>query len=383
VVLDLERELRRMRAIRPAVLMCDWDYPHPFVEAVPYTRIRFRLREPAASLRSAKAVIAWLLTLPAAMYRLHRLLTERRVAVVNIHYPTLSSVVFAIMKMAGLCKARLIVSFHGQDAVHGSQLRGVTRRLFRLLLRTADAITACSHAFADDIRRSFPDECSRITVIHNGVDADRMRDEMSPEVVSQLEPLPMPYVLCVSGFVAEKALDVLIRAFVRVREQHPQYHLVIAGRDGPELDRIIALIHQQGLRSCVSVYVDVPHPIIARMMRGAALFVLPSRMETFGIVLLEAGLAKLPVVASRVGGVPEIISSPDLGVLVPPDDPASLAAAITELLSDSKRMADLGARLSEHVRHSFSLAACTRRYLQVALSDQRDSPKRTLTKHRL
>jgi glycosyltransferase involved in cell wall biosynthesis len=300
------------------------------------------------------------------MYRLHRLLANRRVAVVNVHYPTLSSVVFGFMRSLGLLRARLVVSFHGQDAVLAARLRGFQRWAFRTLLAKADAITACSRGFADEVRRLFPDECSVVDVIYNGIDPELMEHEISSALALNVNPWPRPYILCVSSFVAKKALEILVQAFVRIRKERPEYHLVIAGRSGPDLERITSLIEREDLGNHVHVQVDVPHSTVALMMRDAALFVLPSRQEPFGIVLLEAGIAKLPVVATSVGGVPEVISSPDYGVLVPPDDAHALTRSVLHLLNDKGMATRLGEQLSDHVRRSFSARATAARYLQVS-----------------
>lgn len=365
VVLNLEQELRRAGPLHPVVLVCDWAYPHPVVEETTYTVVRYRLREAAAPVQSPRAFLAWILSLPRTVYRLHRLLAARRVAVVNIHYPTLSSAVFALMKAVGLLRARLVVSFHGQDAVLGARLRGLQRWLFRALLAKADAITACSRGFADEVQRLFPSECSSVDVIYNGIDPKRMEDEMSSAPIAKVDP--RPYILCVSSFVAKKALEVLVQAFVHIREELPGYQLMIAGRSGPELERIRALIEREGLGDDICIWIDVPHSTVSRMMRDASLFVLPSREEPFGVVLLEAGLARLPVVATRVGGVPEIISSSDYGVLVPADDAHALARGMLQLLNDADLSTKLGEHLSEHVRRTFSARAMAARFLQVAL----------------
>jgi glycogen(starch) synthase len=80
---------------------------------------------------------------------------------------------------------------------------------------------------------------------------------------------------------------------------------------------------------------DVPHHCIVQYLRESDLFVLPSRLEPFGIVLVEAGAAGLPVVASRVGGIPELLRHEHNALLVEPGDPSSLAEAMTKLLSDA------------------------------------------------
>lgn len=375
VVLSLARELRRDDAVRPLVLVCDWNFWQPALSGGVPEVIRYRLREPGGPLQNPKAFAAWALTLPPTLIALRRLLAALRVEVINVHYPTLSSVAFAVMKALRLTRARLILSFHGQDAVLAARLRGWQGRMFRFLLSRADAMTACSRGFAQQVQSLFPIECRAVHAVHNGIDPDAIEREVAGAVTLPRELAATRYLLCVSSFVEKKALEILVDAFAIVSRECDDLRLIIAGRSGPELASVTARINQLKLAQRVSLLLDVPHADVTRLMRGATMFVLPSREEPFGMVLLEAGLAKLPVVATRVGGVPEVISSPELGVLVPPDDVAALAGAIQMLLADPQRSAALGARLSEHVQHRFSAHACALKYLQLAAHCQADSPE--------
>ena len=367
VVLSLSRELRRRRTLRPVFLVLDWAYRRPVADRENPSIVRYRLREPAEPLVDAGAFVKWALSQPLAMLRLRRLITEHRVAAINVHYPTVSSVTFALLKLVRLCPARLVLSFHGQDIKSSAELKGLPRRLFRFLLRSADAVTACSHGFAQRVRELFPADCGEIHVIHNGVDPASIEGELARSDAEAIPNVTHPYALCVSGFVAKKALEVLVEAFKSIRVARPDLTLVIVGRSGPEWPRIEGLVRDANLAKAVTLMVDASHSSITRLMRDAALFVLPSRDEPFGIVLLEAGLAGLPVVATRVGGIPEIIASSEYGILVPPDDPGALAAAVLELLQDCARAQSVGERLRERVLSCFSAATTADRYLKTAL----------------
>jgi glycosyltransferase involved in cell wall biosynthesis len=367
VVLSLDRELRRDNGVRPLVLVCDWDSRHPSLNGGTPEVIRYRLRHPGGPLANPKAFVAWLLTLPSTLMALRRLLKALRVKVINVHYPTPSSVVFVVMKALGLTRARFVLSFHGQDAVNAARLDGWQEILFRFMLSRADATTACSRGLARQLQSLFPVECQTVEVVHNGVDPDAIEQELAGTLTLPLEQTGAPYLLCVSSYVAKKALEVLVDAFGLVSREQPNLRLLIAGRSGPELARVSKRVAERGLAQRVTLLIDIPHGDVTRLMRRATMFILPSREEPFGIVLLEAGLAKLPVIATRVGGVPEVISSPELGVLVEPDDATALADAISTLLADPQRAAALGARLSEHVQHHFSAQTCALRYVQLAL----------------
>jgi glycosyltransferase involved in cell wall biosynthesis len=127
----------------------------------------------------------------------------------------------------------------------------------------------------------------------------------------------------------QKGVDVLLEAFAAVRAGRPELRLDVVG-DGPERAAYEAQAARLGVAAAVVFHGLRPKPDVAEILRGADLFVLASRFDTFGAVLVEAEATGLPVVATRVGGIPEVVAGDAL--LVERDDPAALAAAIEEAL---------------------------------------------------
>ena len=125
----------------------------------------------------------------------------------------------------------------------------------------------------------------------------------------------------------------LIQAFSRVAKSLPKVRMEIVG-DGPEHDKLLSEIKMLGLESKVQLLGKVDKP--KKMLRNWDLFVLPSLSETFGLVVLEAFESKIPVVATKVGGVPELISNNETGLLVPSANPEKLSKAILYLLVEKK-----------------------------------------------
>jgi glycosyltransferase involved in cell wall biosynthesis len=181
-----------------------------------------------------------------------------------------------------------------------------------------------------------------VVAIHNGVDTARLAEEIAGH-----EPVPdMPrgaYVINVGTFETKKGQDVLVRAFARLRERRPDLSLVLVGRSGPQLQAVRDLIDTLGLRECVQLRLDLPHAQALSLIKSARVFALSSRQEPFGIVLLEAAYFTIPVVATRVGGVPEVVADGVSGLLVPADDVTALADALARVLDDeslARRLAD-------------------------------------------
>lgn len=166
-----------------------------------------------------------------------------------------------------------------------------------------------------------------------------------------------PIIGFVGQIVPRKGLDTLIHAMPRILSTFPAAQLVVVGcapsdeRSYEAHCRAIAEELQVSNRVLFTGYRrDIP-----AWMRTFDVFALPTRSEPFGKVVIEAMAAGCPVVASRVGGIPEIITAPMLGTLIPPDDPESLAKALLHCLCNPDVAALLGSRGRAHVREHFSL----------------------------
>ena len=155
----------------------------------------------------------------------------------------------------------------------------------------------------------------------------------------------------IARLVPQKGIDVAVQALARVRERHPDAVLVVLG-DGPERARLCG----DGVHLLGRV------PDVAAWLRRAELLVHPARWEGFGLALLEAMLASLPIVATRVSSIPEIVVDRENGLLVPPDDAAAFATAVSRVLDDP---GDLGARGYERARAEFSVARMAEHTLDV------------------
>jgi glycogen(starch) synthase len=173
-------------------------------------------------------------------------------------------------------------------------------------------------------------------VIHNGVDVDEIR-RARPASHAR------PYILAIGRHVPQKGFDVLIDAYAAVLRAKPDApDLVIAG-DGPQRADLEKQVADLGLAERIEFPGRCDRPTTASLFRGCDVFVLPSRHEPQGIVCLEAMAAGKPVVATRVGGVPEVVRDGECGMLVDPDDSGALATSIGAVLSDDELRRRVGA----------------------------------------
>jgi glycosyltransferase involved in cell wall biosynthesis len=258
-----------------------------------------------------------------------------------IHVQCVSSNGYYALRAARRSGLPLVVSMQGElsmDAGQAFQRSPQLRREWRALLTRADVVTGCSQQVVDEAIGVYGEGlAAKARVVRNGIDVAVVRG-------AQAEPRSRPYVFAIGRFVPQKGFDVLIDAFAQVADEFPQHDLVIAG-DGPERP---ALLARAGAR--VHFLGGVPAERAFALYKGAASFVLPSRHEPQGIVVIEAMAAGAPVLATRVGGVPETVRDGENGLLVEGGDVAAMAAGLRKLLGDPAGARRRAEQAAEDVR---------------------------------
>lgn len=255
--------------------------------------------------------------LRAAGYVLAGLLKGLRLRfdVIHAHYAVPQGLLGVLLKK--IKKKPLVVTLHGSDmTVLGRN--PLTRPLVAYVLKEADRVIAVSGFLRNEALRIGGDE-EKTKVIRGGV---------SPGKRPRKEVRGKNTVLFIGGLVKQKGADILVKAFKRVMEKH-NAELVIVG-DGPERASLERLCRELGVAAEFTGYVEDTRNVL----RKSSVLVLPSREEGFGLVLLEAMALGIPVVATRVGGIQEIIADGENGLLVEREDPEALAEAISRVLED-------------------------------------------------
>jgi starch synthase len=218
----------------------------------------------------------------------------------------------------------------------------------RMAIEAADAVIAVSNGMRADILMAYPGTAPhRVHVIHNGIDAQQYAPDPGREVLDRYGIDPArPSVVFVGRVTRQKGLQVLLRAATRIA---PGAQLVLcAGRaDTQELEEEVSSLAAR-LVASRSDFIWIPGMLakyeVIQILSHATVFVCPSLYEPLGIVNLEAMACGTAVVASAVGGIPEVVDDGRTGLLVPPDDDAALALAINALIDDPARAAEFGAR---------------------------------------
>src|SRR5581483_8728199 len=249
---------------------------------------------------------------------------------------------------AALRGSRLVSTKHNDDPFRLGPFRYVERGLARLASRIV-TITEALRRFTVE-RVGIP--AVKVETIRYGMDElPAPWGENPPDRV----PSDARVLLAVSRLTEQKGVDVAVRALASLPDDTV---LVVLG-EGPERPRLESLARELGVARRVFLLGRVPD--VATWLRRASALVHPARWEGFGLAVLEAMLAGLPVVASRVSSLPELVVDGETGVLVPPDDPAALATAIAEALARP----DLGAAGRARAQTEFSVAQMAERTLAV------------------
>lgn len=286
---------------------------HETLDGVPVTRWLFVLPRLRNLVRGRFDLFAaGLLFGPVTLARLLWLLARTRPDVVNLHFVG-TQAPFVLLAHV-FARFRLVVSLHGDDVEGLPRGTWFDRWVFRAVLRRAHAVTACSQYLLKEALASEASVAGKSRVVYNGFDPGKV---LPHDVRGSIGVL-----VGMGRLVPSKGWDIALRALAEC----PGTCFELIG-DGPERGPLEALARQLGLDGRFTLRGVLPHAEALSALRDATLVVVPSRRDTFGLVALEAMSAGRPVVATRAGGLPEVLADAD-ALLVPPGDASALAAGI-------------------------------------------------------
>lgn len=252
-----------------------------------------------------------------------------------------SSALFQLMTR-GACPAPLLVTLHTRLVTDGNVPR---ETLQSRVLRAAEGVVACSASVRESLRSPIPDALRRCVVIPNSIE------------IPDRPPSPLPFgpprLLCLGRLIPLKGFDLALAVMAVIRDRFPDLRLTVAG-DGPERGALEGMAARAGLESAVRFIGWVRPGDIPDLIDEATIVLLPSRArEGLPVVAVQAALMGRPIIASRVGGLPEIVVHGVTGLIVEEGDPQSLARAITELLDHPDRAREMGQRARLHAHERF------------------------------
>lgn len=288
-----------------------------------------------------------------------RLLGSRRPALIHAHFGTDAVYALPLARRLGV---PLITTFHGFDATLSTASLLLSPAwanypLFRHQLAQQGDLFLCVSSFIRErvLAMGFPEARTRVHYIGEDYRAIQPR---SPQEETRT-------ILHVARLVEMKGTKYLIRGFAELSRRWQDVQLVIIG-DGPMRASLQALTRSLGLEERVQFLGARPHGEVLAWMRRALMLVLPSiltrsgRTEGLGMVLLEAAATGVPVVGSRIGGIPEVVVDGQTGFLVPDRDPDALASRMLCLLEEPTRRRRMGEDARTHVERYFDVHAQTK-----------------------
>lgn len=250
---------------------------------------------------------------------------------------------------------KLVATFHGSATLAVPQTRAATAQL----LAACGAVTTVSHALQEKLLEIFPDVAPITRVVHNAVPTGLMQH------VTAMQPRDRDIdILFVGNLIPIKGVDVLLRALALVEGDVDPLRVTIVG-DGSEQRALHALALDLGLSETIHFIGRQERDALPELYSRTRILAVPSRIEPFGLVVLEGQICGAAVIASAVGGILEIIIDRETGMLVPPEDPVALAEGIRALLTGHGVRDALARGGRIRATEVFSPSAMARRYAEV------------------
>lgn len=309
-----------------------------------------------------------------AVRKLIRILKTEQADLIHAH--NRACIVCAVWTALFLPRIKLLAHVHSFNLI-----RKLKRKLFyRALGWRIDCFAGCSESTTAFLQKKLSYLGSeKFTTIPNSINVERFSTPTANRktIRAEWDFTPEHFVFLGMGRLAkEKGFDYLIRAFSRVYEKHPEARLLIAG-EGEERKSLTEFIRSSNLQQVVFLIgfrKDVPN-----LLHAADCFVLSSHKETFGLVVLEAIAARCPVIATDCGGVKDILSSPECGILIPLADQTALTQALLAVIRSPpeqlKKHTKAALSVFEQFSHRSAVAATESLYTALfATSYAENSP---------
>jgi len=296
----------------------------------------------------------------ALAVRMHEVVLRHRLDLLHLHYaiPHATSAWIAreMLRETG-SDVRLITTLHGTDITIVGQDPSF-HAITKFSIEKSDRLTAVSEYLRRETYTAFGCTTCDVEVIYNFIDPRVYDRDRYPPASRGAVDGARPVLIHVSNFRPVKRVRDIIRIFARVRAAIPSV-LVMVG-DGPDRAHAEEEAHILGVEADVSFLgkLDAVAPLLA----GADLFLLPSQSESFGLSALEALASGVPVVASRVGGLPEVVRDGETGVLCEVGDIEAMAEAAIGILRDRERWHAMSQRAARDARERFSEDAIVGQY---------------------
>jgi glycosyltransferase involved in cell wall biosynthesis len=299
--------------------------------------------------------IIFLFFLFSYFWKAYRVTKSSKIKIIHAHWWIPSGLVGVLV--SSLLNKPLIITTHGSDIrlIPDSRLSVF---LAKFVFKKAKYVTVVSSFLKEKLVSEISLPAEKILVIPMPVNPDKIR------IIPLPEPKPKKIILCVARYTRQKKLEILLESLSFLKEENMDFEAVLIG-DGPEREKLVKKIEELSLKEKVKLKELMSQEELNRYYNLSDVVVLPSVNEGFGLVLVEAGLCKKPVIGTNSGGIPDIIQDGVTGLLIPPEDSRALALAIKNVLKDENLASSLSQNAYKQAWDKFSPQAITKRFLEI------------------
>jgi glycosyltransferase involved in cell wall biosynthesis len=265
--------------------------------------------------------------------------------IVHVHYAT-GFALWGIMQNM----APLVVSVWGTDVADAQRKKLTVGPITKKALRKARAVTASSKFLLDKTIELEPSVTEKIEYIPFSFDINpRLRDAKNASQKNEIR------FIFAKLFIPNYAPEMVLRAYAQARSKMPQSKLLMIG-GGAQKEFLEILAENLKINDTVSIEDLVEKQIASELIAGSDIMLMPSYQESFGVAALEAAAYGLPVIATNVGGIPEIVNDGVNGILIEPGNVNELSDAMIKLANDENMRFSMGEAGMKHFKESFSWA---------------------------
>jgi len=296
---------------------------------------------PPTDLLPGRSAFSYLRNLP----RVRKIIKRFDPDIVHAHYATGYGLWGAMQK-----SAPLIVTVWGTDIAQALAGKPIITSVVRMALKKARFVTAPSRFLLEETIRFEPSVEDKAEYIPFGIEIKSGKD------CSQKDNSPLRLIFS-KQFYSVYAPKTALKAFAAAIGDYPDMELTMIG-GGPLKGELESMTQELEIKDKVTIHDWVAVPEAERMIKESDIMLMPSRQESFGVAALEASAAGVPVIATAVGGIPEIVEHDVNGLLIPVDDEKALAMAIIKLAGDKKMRLTMGRAGMERAKNRFDFNRC-------------------------
>lgn len=362
-VITLVEALKRKHDV--SVFVPDWQKKHLILESVDGVSV-FRRRlavAPTSRRRFARQLLSWLLNLPGTLRTLRRIVAERHIDVVHLHQVTAGSH-FSFWLLHKLGGPPYVVGFHGRETRDFTKSPWLTRLQMNKLVHGAAAGIAVSEELML-LGRQNGWQIGRMAAIPSGSDLDRvLATSEAVEPPNQL--IDGRYFVMLGRLHKIKGQDLAIEAWKHVCADLPDIHLVLIG-DYTIEGGFEKLVEASGCSHRIHLLGRQPHDTAIGWLKGATGLIQASRSEggCAPFAILEAAMLGVPVIASGIPSLREIIHDGQTGLVVEPENPSAIAGAVKQLARDPQLAYRVSEKLSQYARSELTADSMAKKYARI------------------